>query len=126
MENLEQLVSDMEAVLIQHDRAYWLAAFDAAGVPAGPVRTIGEALNHPQAKARGMVVEVSHPQAGATETLGCPVHFSATPTRIDRAAPMLGQHTRELLSEYGYDEAEIDSMLASGVVADVEAVQPGN
>ena len=125
MENLEQLVSDMEAVLIQHDRAHWLAAFDAAGVPAGPVHTIGEALNHPQAKARGMVVEVSHPQAGATETLGCPVHFSATPTRIDRAAPMLGQHTRELLSEYGYDEAEIDSMLASGVVADVEAVQPG-
>lgn len=126
MENLAQLVSDMEAVLIQNDRAYWLKAFDAAGVPAGPVHTIGEALSHPQAKARGMVVEVEHPQAGITQTLGCPVHFSATPTRIDRAAPVLGQHTRELLAEYGYDEAQIEALLAQGVVADADAAMVGN
>ena len=63
-----------------------------------------------------MVVELRHPQAGATKALGCPIHFSATPTRIDRPAPVLGEHTRELLREYGYSDADIDALAASGVV----------
>jgi crotonobetainyl-CoA:carnitine CoA-transferase CaiB-like acyl-CoA transferase len=81
------------------------------------VHSIGEALEHPQTRARGMVVDLVHPQAGATKVVGCPVHFSKTPTRIDRAAPMLGEHTRALLSEYGYDDAAIDALVAEGVVA---------
>jgi len=59
-----------------------------------------------------MVVSLEHPQAGATRALGCPIHFSATPTRIGRAAPMLGEHTREVLGEFGYADAEIDRLIA--------------
>jgi crotonobetainyl-CoA:carnitine CoA-transferase CaiB-like acyl-CoA transferase len=88
-------------------------------VPVGPVHTIGEALEHPQTIARDMVVELDHPEAGATKALGCPVHFSRTPTRITRPAPLLGQHTRELLREYGYDDAAIDALVADGVVESV-------
>jgi crotonobetainyl-CoA:carnitine CoA-transferase CaiB-like acyl-CoA transferase len=94
-----------------------VAAFDAAGVPVGPVHTVGEALEHPQTLAREMVVETEHPQAGPTRALGCPVHFSKTPTRIDHAAPLLGEHTREILRDYGYDDAAIDALVAEGVVA---------
>jgi crotonobetainyl-CoA:carnitine CoA-transferase CaiB-like acyl-CoA transferase len=80
------------------------------------VHTIGEALTHPQTLAREMVVDLVHPQAGPTKALGCPIHFSKTPTRIDRPAPMLGEHSRELLREYGYTDAEIDGFLAAGVI----------
>src|SRR5690606_30235398 len=100
MENLSELTAEMESVLSQHDRRYWLEAFDRAGVPVGPVHTIGQALEHPQTLARNMVLELDHPQAGKTRALGCPIHFSRTPTQITRPAPMLGEHTRELLHEY--------------------------
>jgi crotonobetainyl-CoA:carnitine CoA-transferase CaiB-like acyl-CoA transferase len=116
MRNLSALTDAMAEVLKTRPRDEWIASFDAAGVPSGPVHTIGEALSHPQVQARGMVVDVEHPQAGTTRALGCPVHFSETPTRIDRHAPMLGEHSRELLREYGYGDGEIDAFAAEGVI----------
>ena len=116
MENLDTLTAAMNAVLVTRSKAEWIAAFDAAGVPVGPVHTIGEALSHPQTLARNMVVDLVHPQAGPTKALGCPIHFSKTPTRIDRPAPMLGEHSRELLREYHYTDAEIDGFVADGVI----------
>jgi len=117
MTNLPALVDAMSAVLATRSCAAWLSAFDAAGVPAGPVHSIGEALEHPQTAARGMVVDLVHPQAGAMRALGCPVHFSATPTAVRRAAPLLGEHTREVLADSGYAQEEIDAFVAAGVVA---------
>src|SRR5205085_7243131 len=116
MRNLQALTEAMAEVLKTRTRDEWTVAFDAVGVPVGPVHTIGEALSHPQVKARGMVVEVEHPQAGTTQALGCPVHFSETPTRVDRHAPMLGEHSRELLREYGYSDGEIDAFALEGVI----------
>jgi len=116
MANLDALVAKMSAVLATRTKGEWIAAFDAAGVPVGPVHTVGEALAHPQTLARGMVVDLLHPQAGATRALGCPIHFSETPTRITRPAPLLGEHTREVLREAGYADGEIDAFVAAGVV----------
>jgi crotonobetainyl-CoA:carnitine CoA-transferase CaiB-like acyl-CoA transferase len=116
MANLPALVEQMNAVLGTRSKAEWIDAFDAAGVPAGPVHSVGEALSHPQTLARGMVVDLVHPQAGPTKAVGCPVHFSATPTAVTRPAPMLGEHTRALLRDYGYGDPEIDDFIAKGVV----------
>jgi crotonobetainyl-CoA:carnitine CoA-transferase CaiB-like acyl-CoA transferase len=116
MRNLDALVAAMDAVLATRTRAEWIEAFDAAGVPVGPVHSIGEALEHPQTRARGMVVELDHPQAGRTKALGSPLHFSATPACVTRPAPQLGEHTREVLREYDYTDAEIDALIAAGVV----------
>ena len=121
MQHRPALVEAMTAVLATRGRADWIAAFEAAGVPVGPVHSIGEALSHPHTLARGNVVETVHPQAGPTRALGCPVHFSKTPARIDRPAPMLGEHTREVLREHGYTEAEIDALVAARVVEDAAA-----
>ncbi|MGH6610296.1 MAG: CoA transferase, partial [Burkholderiaceae bacterium] len=91
--------------------------FDAAGVPVGPVHSIGEALNHPQSRARKMVVDLEHPRAGKTKAVGCPLHFSKTPATVKRPAPLLGEHTREVLREFGYHDEEIDRWASEGVIA---------
>jgi crotonobetainyl-CoA:carnitine CoA-transferase CaiB-like acyl-CoA transferase len=124
MGNLGALTPLMDAVLQTRTKAQWIAAFDAAGVPVGPVNTIGEALAHPQTLARGMVVDLVHREAGATRALGCPIHFSETPTRITRPAPLLGEHTREVLAAHGYSDAEIDALAADGVVRDAPGPAP--
>jgi crotonobetainyl-CoA:carnitine CoA-transferase CaiB-like acyl-CoA transferase len=121
MQHLAALTSLMSDVLSTRTRDEWINVFDAAGVPVGPVHTIGEALAHPQTLAREMVVDVEHPEAGPMKALGCPVHFSATPTQITRAAPLLGEHTREVLRESGYSAAEIDAFVETGVVVDARA-----
>jgi len=118
MENLPALTSRMDAVLLTRTKAEWIERFDAAGVPVGPVHSIGEALAHPQTLARGMVVDLVHAQAGPTRALGCPIHFSETPTAITRSAPMLGEHTRQVLREHGYSDADVDALAAEGVVED--------
>lgn len=118
MANRDTLVALMNGVVRQRTREAWQADFDAAGVPAGPVHTIGEALSHPQTLARGMVVELQHPQAGTTQAIGCPIHFSATPTDTGTPAPLLGQHSREILREYGLADSEISALVAAGAVAE--------
>jgi len=124
MANREVLAASMNAVLSTRTKSEWIIAFDAAGVPVGPVHTIGEALTHPQTLAREMVVDLVHPMAGPTKALGCPVHFSATPTAITRPAPLLGEHTREVLREYGYADADIDGFVAAGVVEEAGSHDP--
>jgi crotonobetainyl-CoA:carnitine CoA-transferase CaiB-like acyl-CoA transferase len=116
MANREALAALMNGILATRTKSEWVVLFDAAGVPVGPVHTIGEALTHPQTLARNMVVDLAHPEAGTTKALGCPLHFSATPTDITRPAPLLGEHTREVLREYDYSDADIDGFVAAGVV----------
>jgi len=123
MRNREELVELMSAILRTKPASHWLAAFDEAGVPAGPVHSVGEALSHPQTLAREMVVEQEHPQAGPVRTIGMPVKFSATPASYRRAAPRLGEDTSEILAEFGYSEREIDELIAAGVVHDVRRAQ---
>jgi len=68
--------------------------------------------------------DLVHSEAGPTKALGCPVHFSATPTSITRAAPALGEHTREVLREHGYTDGEIDALASVGVVEDASRAHP--
>lgn len=118
MENLPALVDAMNAVVLTGTRAEWQAKFDEAGVPAGPVNSIGEALTQPQVLAREMVVEVEHPKMGRVKTLGCPIKFSRTPSNVAGPPPLLGEHTREILKTVGYGDAEIDAMVETGTVAE--------
>jgi crotonobetainyl-CoA:carnitine CoA-transferase CaiB-like acyl-CoA transferase len=97
-------------------RAEWLAALEQAKVPAGPVLNIVQMHADPQTIARGMVVEAKHSTLGPVKTIGTPVKFSETPGGVRRGAPVFGEHTREVLSEHGFSDAEIDRMATTGAI----------
>jgi crotonobetainyl-CoA:carnitine CoA-transferase CaiB-like acyl-CoA transferase len=114
MENLGSLQERLAPIFRRRSTAEWLAALEAADVPAGPVLSVAEMHRHPQTLAREMVVDVSHPVAGATKAIGLPLKFSATAGRTGGPAPMLGEHTSEVLAEIGFDADQIAALLASG------------
>ena len=115
--HLEELVESLNKIFIEHSTEDWLQRLEAAGVPAGPVLNVNEMHKDPHALARDMVVEVDHSRLGPVKTLGLPVKFSKTPGKVAMGAPVYGQHTREVLAEYGYEEGEIDALIAKGTVA---------
>ncbi len=116
IENRVVLAETLSLVFLKHSTAHWLDAFEKAGVPAGPVMSITEMHADPQALARDMIVSTDHPIAGQVKTIGHPVKFSETPGGVKRPAPLMGQHTAEVLSEIGYSESEIALMAAAGVI----------
>ncbi len=116
MRNLDALTPLIAERLRVRSSAEWIREFEAAGVPVGPVNRIGDMLADPQVKAREMVVEVEHARAGRVSALGLPIKFSDTPGAVERAAPVLGQHTREVLSSLGYSDAQIDALRDAGAV----------
>jgi crotonobetainyl-CoA:carnitine CoA-transferase CaiB-like acyl-CoA transferase len=117
MKNLDALVPLVNAKLEQRTVREWIERLEAEGVPCGPINSIGEMLGDPQTKARDMVVELEHPKAGRTRALGLPIKLSATPGAIRRPAPTYGQHTREVLAEFGFSAGEIEALMASGAAA---------
>ena len=113
----EALAELLAPYLAARSTAAWLERLEAAGVPAGPVLSVGEMHRDPQARAREMVVSVPHSRLGPVETLGLPIKFSETPGGIRRAAPLYGEHSREVLAEFGYGTTDIEALIASGAVA---------
>jgi crotonobetainyl-CoA:carnitine CoA-transferase CaiB-like acyl-CoA transferase len=116
MRNRAALAGILGEIFRQRSSSAWLQRLEAAGVPAGPVLSVGDMLSHPQTLARGMVRDVPHSRLGPVKTLGFPITLSLTPANVRRAAPTLGEHTREVLLELGYSEAELAALNASGVV----------
>lgn len=114
LQNLPALIEILTGRFCTRTTSDWLARLEAAGVSAGPVLSIGEMLADPQVLARDMVVEVEHSRLGPMKTLGPPVKFSATPGGVQRGAPQLGEHTRDVLLEYGYSDAEITQLVTDG------------
>jgi crotonobetainyl-CoA:carnitine CoA-transferase CaiB-like acyl-CoA transferase len=109
--NRAALIEQIEAVTAGRPRRYWLERLEAAAIPCGPINDYAEAFADPQVRARDMVVEIDHPTLGHMRTLGSPVKMSETPPRADRRAPLLGEHTRDVLREVGYSDDEISNLL---------------
>jgi len=111
------LVPLLEAAVRQRPRADWLAALEAAKVPCGSINSIAEALDDPQAQARGSVVGMPHPLTPDLRLIASPIKLSATPVSYRHAPPLLGQHSDALLREAGCDEEDIRHWRATGVIS---------
>jgi crotonobetainyl-CoA:carnitine CoA-transferase CaiB-like acyl-CoA transferase len=109
--NLAALIGRIEAVTADQPKAHWLAAFEARGIPCGPINTYPEAFADPQVQSRAMVVELDHPTLGRIQSLGSPIKMSDTPPAVERRAPLLGEHTAEVLREAGFSDEEIRRVL---------------
>jgi len=116
LQHRAELEALIEAVTVREPRAHWLAQCEAAGVPAGPINSVPEALADPHVRARGMVQTLMHPEAGPVSALGNPVKMSATPPLLAAAAPTLGQDTDAILRELGLGEHEIETLRREQVI----------
>lgn len=116
MRNLPALVEALTPIFKKRTTKEWLERLETASFPAGPVLDIAQMHADPQVLARGMVQTVPHARLGQFKTIGPPVKFSATPSGITRGAPILGQHTRKVLQEYGYSENDIEALITNGTV----------
>lgn len=116
MQNRTELVTELEVHFRQRKTNEWVSLLNQAGIPAGPILDIPQMHQDPQALAREMIVDVEHPRAGTVKTLGAPVKFHGTPGSINSAAPLLGQHSLEILAEAGFTDVDIERFIDKGVV----------
>jgi crotonobetainyl-CoA:carnitine CoA-transferase CaiB-like acyl-CoA transferase len=116
-QNREALIHKLQEVFLTKPYEDWETLFVAHGIPVGAINTIDSVVEHPQLQAREAIVEVEHPVAGTVSMVGVPVKLSETPGRVRAPAPLLGQHTDEVLQHYlDLKEAEIAALREAGAI----------
>lgn len=118
MANLSVLVETLTETLTTRSTDEWLQILELASVPCGPVLSLDRVYQHPQVHARQMDIEIEHPVAGRVHAIGFPVKYSETPGKIYRPAPVLGQHTFQILESLGVNREQCSEYEAAGVVRD--------
>jgi crotonobetainyl-CoA:carnitine CoA-transferase CaiB-like acyl-CoA transferase len=115
-ENRHKLAELIGEKLQAHTSDEWEGLLNAAGIPCGPIYPLDQALDHPQVRARDLIVERPHPDLGVVRLLGLPVKLSSTPGDVWRVPPRLGEHTDDALREIGVDDAQIAQLRGAGVI----------
>jgi crotonobetainyl-CoA:carnitine CoA-transferase CaiB-like acyl-CoA transferase len=119
-----ELAAVLEESLRQETTEHWLEFLEKADVVAGPIYNMEQVYQDPQVQAREMQVDVEDPELGIIHNIGIPVKLSATPGRIRRRAPVLGEHSVEILKEGGFTGEEVEELVRAGVVG-VPDTHPG-
>ena len=114
--NRAVLVPELARLVAPFARAELLARLERANVPAGPINTVAEVFDDPQVIHRAMRVDLAHGSGAVLPSVRTPITMSETPLATNRAAPLLGEHTAEILAELGHDAADIDRLVSEGVV----------
>ena len=110
------LSEEINRALAPHPAAHWIEVLNREGIPSGPILTIEEMFKHPQTAAREMLLKMPHPQLGEYLTTGLAAKLEATPGKITRP-PLVGEHTDEVLTAYGYSPEDLKRLRAGGVIA---------
>ena len=116
-----ELAALLEETLTQQTTGHWMELFDKSGVVAGPIYNMEQVYQDPQVQAREMLVDLEDPELGTLHNIGIPVKLSETPGRIRHRAPALGEHSIEILNEFGFSKKEVDNLVQAEVVGINEA-----
>ncbi len=116
LQHREELIGLIEEVTTGKPSAYWVERLQHAGVPCGTLQNYAQVFSDPHLVARDYFVDLPHPKLGPTRVLGSPMRLSRTPVKMQAAAPLLGQHSAEILAEFGYSQADIERLATQGVV----------
>ena len=115
--NRDELIARLQEIFLTRTYEEWEAVLLKHGVPVGAINTIAEVVEHPQVKARNALVEMDHPRAGKVRMVGAPVRLSKTPGAVRTPAPLLGEHTEDVLrTRLGLSDAEIASLKEAGAI----------
>jgi len=118
--NKDKLRAILTGIFVQDTRENWVAKMKAANIPVGFLRTVEEAFNSPEARERHRLSQIPHPKAGTVPNIESPLNLALSPVIDPVAAPLLGQHTREVLREkLGYDDARIAALTQAGAFGTV-------
>lgn len=116
MVSIEALTPIMEETFRTQTTAHWVETLEKAGVPCGPIYNIEQVYADPHVQSRDMAVELEHPKSGAIRNIGVPVKLSDTPGSVRTPAPLLGQHSDEVLVQFGYAATDITAFKNAGVL----------
>jgi crotonobetainyl-CoA:carnitine CoA-transferase CaiB-like acyl-CoA transferase len=114
VENRVLLQELLEERLVLCPKEYWTTRLVDAGIPAGPINNLADVFSDPQVKHCGMIEEIEHPTLGLLQLVGSPIHFDGSTRTVRRHPPLLGEHTREILEEFGLSANEAAVLLAAG------------
>src|ERR1700692_3558226 len=121
--NKEKLRAILTGIFVQDLRENWVAKMKSANIPVGYLRTVEEAFNSPELRERHRVSQIPHPAAGSAPNIESALHLSLTPVVDPVAAPLLGEHTKEVLHrQLGYDETRMAALAEAGVFGMVATV----
>jgi crotonobetainyl-CoA:carnitine CoA-transferase CaiB-like acyl-CoA transferase len=115
-QNRRALIPLIEAVTLQQPAAHWVEKLQKAGVPSGRLQTYDQVFGDPHLEARGFFTDAPHSKLGPVRQIGSPMRLSRTPARIERAGPMLGEHSAEVLRELGHSPEEIRRLAEARVI----------
>jgi crotonobetainyl-CoA:carnitine CoA-transferase CaiB-like acyl-CoA transferase len=113
----DTLIPEIENVIATRPTAHWLTLLERAGVPCAPIEDFGQVFNDPHLNARHYFWNAPHPTLGQVRQLGSPMRFSDTPVRRQKAGPLLGEDSADLLSELGYLATDIEALFSRRVAA---------
>ncbi|MWV38419.1 CaiB/BaiF CoA-transferase family protein [Natrialba sp. INN-245] len=121
VDHMDELEAELEATFRERPVEEWVSLLsDEHGLPVGPINDVADALENEHVEARGLLTEVDHPTAGDVPVVEHPLRFDRLESGFDDHAPVLGEDTRELLAERGYDDEEIESLAADRVIGSVD------
>jgi crotonobetainyl-CoA:carnitine CoA-transferase CaiB-like acyl-CoA transferase len=120
-QNYEALESTLAPVFLTRSRAEWLQRLEAADAPAVPLYNLAEVLNDPQVRHLDLMEESVHSLAGKLQFIGGPVRYDGLPKEQSTPPPLVGEHSAAILKELGYDQTDVDALVAQGITRVVQS-----